>query len=183
MSDSDSDKPGPVAMTFGYAVVLGGPILVVALIIWGVVSCSSDGSSKHANASTAAASSTSSVQWPPPPLTNWSPPSTPVTTWTPLPTTVAPPATTPAADPADDSYLAAVRAAGAQGSDDELNSDGMAACLDLNQAGETAISAAAQLTGAPFNFSQHAADEIVINAVRYTCPTNESKIDNPTDGN
>lgn len=93
----------------------------------------------------------------------------------------APAPTSAAARPAtDQTYLAVLRIAGVPGTDDELLTDGLSTCMDFRQTSDTAIGIGAQLTAPPFNFEQHAADMIVINAVKYVCPEFQSKIDNPT---
>jgi len=113
------------------------------------------------------------------------PPDPSQNSWTAISMTPEP--STTAADPQNADYLIAVRAAGAQGSDEQLSTDGLASCADLrgdvNNAPDTVIGASMQLTRPPFNFSPHAADEIVINAVKYICPEMQGKVDDPTGGN
>ena len=123
----------------------------------------------------------STTGWTTAPATNWATTSTNTKIWTPPPVApLSPSTTTPAPDDHNAAFLAAVRAAGAVGTDNDLSADGMAVCLDLDQGTDTAIEVSAQLTQAPYNFSQHVADEIVINAVLNICPNDQSKIDNPT---
>ncbi len=87
----------------------------------------------------------------------------------------------PAAHPStDQEYLGVLRIAGVSGTDNDLLTDGLSTCMEFRQTSDTAIGIGVQLTAPPFNFEQHTADMIVINAVKYICPEFQSKIDNPT---
>lgn len=141
----------------------GAMLIIVAIIflaIWGYASCGSRGDSKHAASTSAVASSA-------PDDTN-APVSAPV-------------------DTASDDFLAAARAAGAVGTDDTLRTDGLAACAalrgDVDHPAESAVGISGDLTQPPYSQTQHAADEIVIDAVKFICPDLQSKIDNPLEGN
>lgn len=162
-----SDKDAPL----GCAVVLV-ILVIIGLIIWGISSCVGGDSSTP----TAARSPTTS-----PPAAVATPASTIVRSD--ASDDVSAP-TTSFVDTASVDFLAAVRAAGASGSDDALRTDGLVACAalrgDVDHSAMSAIEVSTEFTLDPYHFSQHAGDELVIDAVKFICPDLQSKIDNPT---